>query len=88
MHFLGVGELPATPPRPGRSTASLVRDCSVVQRAAYFAANRQYLGFLIPTIRRLWTRLVGDDRPVTQFEADLSRVLGVTYSRLLRQTDK
>ena len=43
--FLGVGELPATPPRPARSTASLVRDCSVVQRAAYIAANRQYLGF-------------------------------------------
>jgi len=80
MHFLGVGELPATPPRPGRSTASLVRDCSVVQRAAYFAVNRQYLGVLIPTIRHLWTRLVGDDRPVTQFEADLRSEISLTQN--------
>ena len=35
-HFLGVAEAPATPPRPGRSTASLVHDCLFVQQAGLF----------------------------------------------------
>ena len=32
-HFLGVAELPATQPHPGRTTASLVRDNLFLQRA-------------------------------------------------------
>ena len=35
-HCLGAAEPPATPPRPGRSTAILVRDCLFVQRAGLF----------------------------------------------------
>ena len=60
------------PPRPGRSTTSLICNCLFAQRAGLFRSKPSISGRL-PTIRHLWTRHVGDGRPVTALEVDLSR---------------
>ena len=72
-HFLGVTGPPATPPHPGRSTASLVCDCLFLQLAGLFHSKLS-ISWGLPTIHPLWTRLVGDGRLVTELEVDLSRI--------------
>ena len=68
--FLGVAEPSASRPHPILVGIPPVWSATAYlsSKLAYFAADPQHLGVLIPTIHHLWTCLVEDGSPNTELE--------------------